>query len=368
MKRILYFTNIPAPYTVEFFNDLGKYFDLTVVFEAKNSSERHKSWEIFNAKNFEYIIINDVKNFNLLEKFLNFKRIFDCKNYDFYIVGNYASTVGLFAILWLRMNKLSYAIHADGGMISKDSFFRYHIKKYFIKNADLYFSSGKITTNYFMHYGASENKVFEYPFSSVRLNQIRSNTDNVKYREKLGLPANQKIIISVGQIVPRKGYDVLINAMRFVNTDTRLYIIGGDATPELLSLIDCYKLDNIEFIKFLPFEVILDYMAAADLFVLLTREDIWGLVINEAFSMGTPVLSTNKCVAAVEMIKNGENGYIVESENPVEAAERIDYVLSNVDLCSKMKKNNIQKAKEYTIESMCKSYVKILNEFFERDK
>ena len=50
------------------------------------------------------------------------------------------------------------------------------------------------------------------------------------------------------------------------------------------------------------------YYQAADMLVFPTREDIWGLVINEAMANGLPTVSTDKCVAALEMIKQGENG------------------------------------------------------------
>lgn len=368
MKRILYITNIPAPYTVEFFNDLGKNFDLTVVFEGKNSAERDQSWEKFNAINFKYSIIEEKQNINPFVSTSGIKKMLNEGKYDLCIVGNYSSFIGMKTIEWLRRKKLPYAIHADGGIVGEDSFLRYHVKRHFIRKAGLYFSSGHITTNYFTHYGAKKELVFEYPFSSVRADQIRQDTDNAKYREKLGLPANQKIIVSVGRIIPLKGVDVLIKSMSMVKTEAKLYIIGGAATPNLAALVDTLKLNNVEFIEFLPFNTVLDYMAAADLFVFLTRGDVWGLVINEAFSMGTPIISTDKCVAAVEMIENGKNGYIVESENPEAAAERIDFLLRHEDLCQRIKRNNIQKAAEYTIESMSETYSRIINAFFEQRK
>ena len=64
----------------------------------------------------------------------------------------------------------------------------------------------------------------------------------------------------------------------------------------------------------------------------------------------------------------GKNGYIVESENPEAAAERIDFLLRHEDLCQRIKRNNIQKAAEYTIESMSETYSRIINAFFEQWK
>ena len=367
MKSILYITNIPAPYTVEFFNDLGKHYELTVVFEGKKSEERDKSWEHCQALAFKYCILDGDDSRNGIKAVSEIKKKLNERQYDLYIIGNYSSVIGMTSISWLRRKKYPYAIHADGGMISNDSLFKFLIKKHFIGNAELYFSSGRKTTEYFVHYGADKSKVHVYPFSSVRENQIRKELGNDIYRQKLGLDPDQNIIVSVGQIIPRKGFDVLIRAMSLVKTNAKLYIIGGEATDDLSALIDELGITSIEFIPFVPFETILDYLAASDLFVLLTREDIWGLVINEALSMGAPVISTDKCVAALEMVENGINGFVIENENYKQAADRIDFLLSNSDLRHKMQIDNIAKARQYTIEAMCMRYCEIINDFFESE-
>ena len=46
-----------------------------------------------------------------------------------------------------------------------------------------------------------------------------------------------------------------------------------------------------------------------------TREDIWGLVINEAMAYGLPIITTDNCLAGLELIKNEENGYIIPVNN-----------------------------------------------------
>lgn len=61
--------------------------------------------------------------------------------------------------------------------------------------------------------------------------------------------------------------------------------------------------DNIVFVEFKTKEDLIDYYRAADLFVLPTREDIWGLVVNEAMAAGTPVITTTNCGAGMEILK-----------------------------------------------------------------
>ena len=103
-----------------------------------------------------------------------------------------------------------------------------------------------------------------------------------------------------------------------------------------------------------------EYYAAADLFILLTRGDVWGLVINEAMMFGLPVLTSDKCIAGLEMIQDEENGYIFTLDNIDLIVERIKELLSNQDLRNKMAENNIRKADEYTFEKMAEKHITLL--------
>ena len=58
MKKILYMTNLPVPYKIDFFNELGKNMDLTVVFERRTASDREDSWLSSSFFNFKAMFIN----------------------------------------------------------------------------------------------------------------------------------------------------------------------------------------------------------------------------------------------------------------------------------------------------------------------
>ena len=89
MRKILYITNIPSPYKVEFFNTLGNNYKLTVVFDGVGAADRDKSWESINAVNFNYEIISK-KNINPLKLHIDIIEIIKKDKYDLYIVSNTA--------------------------------------------------------------------------------------------------------------------------------------------------------------------------------------------------------------------------------------------------------------------------------------
>ena len=85
--------------------------------------------------------------------------------------------------------------------------------------------------------------------------------------------------------------------------------------------------------------------------VLPTREDIWGLVINEAMAQGLPVVTTNRCLAGLTLVKNGENGYIV----PVAGVEALKQAIEKGfegDNASEFGRKSLEKIRNYTIERM----------------
>ena len=92
--------------------------------------------------------------------------------------------------------------------------------------------------------------------------------------------------------------------------------------------------------------------------MLPTREDIWGLVINEAMAYGLPVITTERCVAGLELIENGVNGYVVPVEDAAALAEKINAVLS-ADL-HQMGEASLEKIRPYTLENMAKTHAEIL--------
>ena len=74
----------------------------------------------------------------------------------------------------------------------------------------------------------------------------------------------------------------------------------------------------------------------ADLFILPSEGDIWGLVVNEALSMRLPVICTDP-VGASELITNGVNGFVVPRRSPSEIAQRMTEILASEKTLSKMK-------------------------------
>lgn len=362
--RVLYLTNIPAPYRVDFFQELGEKCELSVLYELERATDRHDGWYGGKKKNYQSIFLRGLRvkpDASLTFEVLKYLR----KDYDKIVVGGYSTPTGMLSIIYLWLTRKPFFLNIDGGMIRfNERKINKLIKRFFISKATYWLSTGKESSEYLEYYGARNDGIYKYPFTSVKRNDIASEGDiknKKKYKDELGITADQ-VVLSIGQIIHRKGFDVLLEAWKEMPTNVWLYIIGGQPDEGLKNIMEKNSLANIFFIDFKNKEELRKYYLAADIFVLPTREDIWGLVINEAMAAGLPVITTNKCVAGVELIVDGINGYIVEVENSQELAEKLKLLTGNKETRIQMGKNNIEKINEYTIENMAKRHIEIFEQ------
>lgn len=358
--KVLFTTNTPASYRVDFFNELGKMCDLTVLFETQHDKSRDKKWASNNYKNFRAIFLKGIQKgeadavcFDIL-KYLN-------RTYDAIIIGAYHTPTARIAIEYMKMKRIPFIISSDGGFVKEENKLKYWIKKHYISAADGWLSTGKATTEYLCHYGARKSDVELYPFTSVCANRVLREPVPVEekstLRSLLGMSEKQ-IYISVGQFIYRKGFDLLLNAAKEMDRSMGVYIVGGTPTQEYLELVNRYGLTNVHFVGFMGKEELARYYKAADVFVLPTREDIWGLVVNEAMGYGLPVITTDRCVAGLEMVNNGQNGFIV----PVDTVKELKDAMMRIVNCDleKMSVASLKTAQQYTIEKMSKAHIDYL--------
>ena len=101
-------------------------------------------------------------------------------------------------------------------------------------------------------------------------------------------------------------------------------------------------------------------MKIADVLVLPTRGDVWGLVVNEALACGTPVITTTACLAGLELVKDGHNGYLVEPDNPRQLAQKINRLIWDDEKVSKFRLSAINGIQDYSMEHMVQDHVRYL--------
>ena len=179
-------------------------------------------------------------------------------------------------------------------------------------------SISHLAEDFFKRLGAPEQAI--YPFGYFRSHaQISDKPPFTKREDKIDM-------IFVGQMIQRKSVDLLIEAINplfNLHQNLRLTIIGsGEMKCSLEDLVKSLDLcERIRFEGVMPSTKIPARVAAADLLVLPSRWDGWGLVVNEAFSVGVPVIVSDRCGAA-DLVRDGVNGYVFRKED-VEDLRRV---------------------------------------------
>lgn len=364
MKKVLFITNLPSPYRVAFFDELGKCADVTVVYAdlPEDHQGREAAWFEKAKGNFREVWLKKrwklFREANLCLDVIDFIK----QPFDEIILCGYSSPTFLLAIAYMKAKKIPFCLEADGGLVREESGLKYKFKRSLVSSASTWLSSGKCTTDFFCHYGADREKVYTYPFTSLSqgdmLDEVPSQGEKQTLRRELGIP-EPKMVLSIGQFIPRKGFDILMEAASKLEEDVGIYIVGGEPTEEYLRMQNDLDLSQVHFVGFQKKDVLSKYYRAADVFVLPTREDIWGLVINEAMSYGLSVVTTNRCVAGLELVENGVSGYIVPVEDADALAERTAAILDG-DSC-RMGQAALDAIRPYTLENMAKAHLDFLN-------
>ena len=361
--KVLITSNIPAPYFVAYLNELSKYCDVFAVFENKTSPDREDAWYRNEDLKFTFKVLNVCTMGTRVGVSFKILKFLSAKEFDRIIVANPTTPTGIIALLYCRWNKVPFIIQSEGGFQGSGIGFKEHFKKYIMEKAKYYLTGMGNDDDYFLAYGATKDKLRPYPFSSMYESTINkkllSKVEKNVLRKELNVRENI-IIISVGRFIKCKGFDILLKIVPQIKGDVGIYIIGGKPTNEYKSIITNLGINNVHFLEFCQPEILKKYYEMANIFILPTREDTWGLVINEAMANGLPVITTNKCIAGLQLIENGVNGYIVPTDDESELLNKINLLCVNKGLCERMGRENIEKIQKYSIENMTRVIFKAL--------
>lgn len=348
-------SNIPSPYRVNFYNELGKRCDLTVVFEADSSTERDDSWKKYEFRNFEGHILRGIRtgmDSAFCPGILGYLR----QKYDVILVGGVASLTPQLAVTDLRIRNIPYLYEGDGGIATGTTGWKAWLKRRVLKYAKYCMTTTDDFDDYCMAYGAEKANLRRYPFTSIYekdvLREVTPDAEKQRLRRELGIPAAH-MIVSVGRPVRIKGFDLLQQAFVGMPEDWELYLIGGGTEEDH---------GRIHLVPFREWNVLRKYYCAADFFVLPTRYDPWGLVVNEAMACGLPVITTYQCGAGTVLIREGRNGYLYDSENVPTLRERMRTLCQSTELRESMGTKSLEIIAHYTMEKMVDRYMEILEE------
>ncbi|MFN5376849.1 MAG: glycosyltransferase family 4 protein [Chitinophagaceae bacterium] len=220
------------------------------------------------------------------------------------------------------------------------NFIKYKLLKWVYKHVDFVLSPGTASDLYFKKAGLADFQIIRarHAVNNAYFNCFSLYEENslLDLRKRLLIKDDEVIFVFAGKFILKKNPLFLIEVFEAISKELkkiRLVLVGdGDLKNDILNKINRLDSSISRRINILPFQdqkQMKIIYRLADIFILPSSgpEETWGLSINEALASGIPVLVSSKCGCANDLVIEGINGYIFESNN-------------KYDLISKMKKLN----------------------------
>jgi glycosyltransferase involved in cell wall biosynthesis len=244
-------------------------------------------------------------------------------------------------------------VHCNDGAfahrLSEDVVRRY--RRRFLGAVPAVYTPGQIGRNYFRRLGYRDEQIFNSYFSHdvafFASERVRYASEyRRRIRQELGIPEGDFVILTVSRLLGLKRLEDLHKALLILQGQRpdRLHIVligdGEHRQPVLDMRRDCRSV-HVHWIKGVSYRDMPQYYAMSDVLVFPSEGDIWGLVVNEALSMGKPVICT-AWIGASELVRDGQNGFVVPVRAPEDIANRIERIYCDRRLLKQMEESALE--------------------------
>lgn len=262
---------------------------------------------------------------------------------------------------WLKCERRNWKTH-------EISFLRYlwRIRRFYMKRlefrllksfVDGFVPVGQYSKEYFLSCGVKEEKIFIAPDASEIF------YDSLRTREEMGMSKDKVIILFMARIIKLKGIDQLLEAYSKLEKEletVELYICGDGAyMEEANQKAGELKIERVIWTGSVKPEDRKDYYGNCDIFVLPNWEpDIWGTAVNEAMQFGKPVIISDMTGCGPDLVKNGENGFVIKSGESGELLEAMKRLAADGKLRISAGKRSKDIIQAYTYKKMASGFKK----------
>ncbi len=339
MPRVLYLTQFVAPYRIPVLNQLARApnFELRVLFCTQ--AESNREWNFPTPFEFDYCIIHKgTKRHTPGTIYWSpeiFRQILKDKPDVIIVSGFSAPTVYAWLYTKIAPSSRAYIIWSQGTPHKEQHVqgARLAMRKWLVRHSRACVGASSQACEYFVRLGAPRARVFK-SYLTIDVEQFaraaraaRPSRERVK--AELGLA--KKNILFAGRLVPLKGVNYLLEALRLVQqTDPQVgLIVLGSGPLEQEYKTWCVE-NNVRGVYFAGFqrqEDLAAWYTLADVFAFPTLCDDFGVVMVEAIAAGLPIVSSPFAGAAGDLLRHGKNGYIVDPREPRMFAERLVQIL-----------------------------------------
>jgi glycosyltransferase involved in cell wall biosynthesis len=168
----------------------------------------------------------------------------------------------------------------------------------------------------------------------------------------------QVVFLFCGQMIARKGVDLLLTAFQQLGTNASLLLVGREAElPTLLARLPESARERIIYAGFQSPDELPRYFLQADVFVLPSRYDGWGVVLNQALGAGLPIVCSDMVGAGYDLVEYGVNGLKFRANDAASLAEQLQRFVEAPELIEMWGAASRQKAAAWSPASGAQKWI-----------
>jgi len=240
--------------------------------------------------------------------------------------------------------------------------------RYIYRHSDAIVVYGSHVREYLVMEGVDPRKIFIawHATDNEFYGRTVPSMEREEMRSALKIPPGKKVVLYLGRLEESKGVEFLIRAFARLNRDDSILVLAGTGSAQnnlegLSRELGIHQ--NVRFAGYVPIETAPRYYAIAYIYVLpsittAAGREPWGLVVNEAFNQGVPVIATDAVGAVVGgLVQEDVNGLIVPEKNENALASALMRILDDPDLCNRMGENAKRIVQEWNYKRNVAGYL-----------
>lgn len=197
--------------------------------------------------------------------------------------------------------------------------FRETLVRFMFSQVDHFLAIGTRNREFYLARGIAPERIRAMPYC-VDNSYFRARAEMADIgvlREELGLEAGRPVILYASKLVARKHGDDLLEAYaRLPAPRPYLLFVGdGELRELLMRWVEEGELSDVRFLGFRNQSELPAFYALADIFVLPSINETWGLVVNEAMNAGCAIVVSDQVGGGADLVRNGDNGFVVPARN-----------------------------------------------------
>jgi glycosyltransferase involved in cell wall biosynthesis len=261
--------------------------------------------------------------------------------YDLVILQSWTNVTWLVAFLAGRLYGSKVVFMTDENILAKDKkpFWKKILKRLLIgdilfKSASGFLTSGTANEQLYEYFAVPKQKLFRFSFS-WGYNYVLRKADELlpqrsALRESMGIHPDEFVVLYVGRLAKEKNLFTLLDGYQSLSHQhKKLLLVGsGPLVSEIQDYINANHIPNVSFMGFQDRSAIFHFYAVADVLVLPSSYEPWGIVVNEAMCFKLPIVASDRVGAAVDMVKDGENGYLFHYQSAKELSHSIEKIMA----------------------------------------